>query len=196
MRPDRMNKLVRIFVIAIARPLALTAGFVGKPLYRLLFSRLDEHLAREGEAKLAADIPIYLPFLFEDLKGRVVENQGIDPVPPFDYAIVIIETPNLLLRFTRGRDRLALQIAPKSVPNQFHELSTVLAVLEVPGVRRGSISSLSEAGRMLRSHFAVVEHSMSDAEYPHLQLQLKELYAHDRIMVKQHEAELNRRLYD
>lgn len=179
----------------ILRPLFLVAGLVGKPLYRLLFSREDERLAKEHEQKLAVDVHTCLPFLFDEMSGRIIPTKGVEFPLPFDYAIVTVETPDFLLKFTTGRDHLVVQAAPKSAPNRFHELSAILTTLEVPGVQRGSISGLSDAARMLRQYADVLTQALSDNEYPHLRSQLDEVYARDRIATKQLENELNRRLY-
>jgi hypothetical protein len=181
---------------AILRPPFLLAGLVAKPLYRFLFSRSDERLAREAEQQLAADVHTYLPFLFSELNGRIVPNQVVDFPPPFDYAIVTMDVSQVLLRFTRGRDHLAVQVAPKSYPNNFHEVSTVLTALEVPGIQRGLVSCLLDAGRVLRQHMGEIQRAFTPEEYRRLGAQLQEVYARDRVAVKQLETELNRRLYD
>ena len=184
------------WLTAILRPLFLLTGLVAKPLYRLLFSRSDERLAREAEQQLAADLHTYLPFLFKEMEGRIVPNEGVEFPPPFDYAIVTIGVSRALLRFTRGRDHLAVQVAPKSYPNHFHEVSTVLTTLAVAGIQRGSVSCLSDAGRVLRQHIGEIQRAFAPQEYPRLSAELQEVYARDRVVVKQLETELNRRLYD
>jgi len=181
---------------AIIRPPFVAAGLVARPLYRLLFLRSDERLAREAEQELAADVHTYLPFLFSELNGRIVPNQGVEFPPPFDYAVVTMDVSQVLLRFTRGRDHLAVQVAPKSYPDNFHEVSTVLTTLAVPGIQRGSVSCVSDAGRVLRQHMEEIERAFTSEEYPRLSAQLQEVYARDRVAVKQLETELNRRLYD
>lgn len=181
---------------AILRPPFLLVGLVAKPVYRLLFSRSDARLAREAEQQLAGDVHTYLPFLFNEMDGRIVPNQGVDFLPPFDYAIVTMDVSQVLLRFTRGRDHLVVQVAPKSYPNNFHEVSTVLTTLAVPGIQRGSVSCLLDAGRVLRQHMGEIQCALTPEEYPRFRAQLQEVYARDRVVVKQLETELNRRLYD
>lgn len=183
------------FVTLLLRPPAIIIGFVGRPLYRLLFSRSDERHAKLNEEKLGSDIQAQIPFLFSEMNGRIVPNEGVEFPPPFDYAIVTVEMPHFLLKFTRGRDHLAVQAAPKSAPTRFHELTTILTTLEVPGVQRGQISGLSDAARILRQHADVITHALSDDEYPRLRIQLDEVYARDRVIRKQLETELNRKLY-
>ena len=183
------------WLATILRPPFLLVGLIAKPLYRLLFSRSDESLARKAEHELAADVHTYLPFLFNEMDGRVIPNQGIEFPPPFDYAIVTMDVSQILLRFTRGRDHLAVQVAPKSSPNNFHEVSTVLTTLGVPGIQRGSISCLPDANRVLRQNMEVIAPAFTPEQYPQLKTQLDEVYARDRVVVKQLETELNRGLY-
>jgi hypothetical protein len=182
--------------VAVLRPPVLLIGFIARPLYRLLFSRSDKKMAKEQEERLANDIQSYLPFLFSEMEGRIVPNEGVEFPLPFDYAIVTMDLPYVLLRFTRGRDHLAVQVAPKFSPNGWHELTTILSVLDVPGVKRGSISNLSQAGSLLRSNMKEIVRVFADDQYPLLKTQLREIYARDRVATKQLETELNRRLYD
>lgn len=130
------------------------------------------------------------------MDGRIVPNQGVEFPPPFDYGIVTLDVSKVLLRFTSGREHLAVQVAPKSFPNNFHEVSTVLTTLGVPGVERGSVSCLSDASRVLRQHMGEIQRAFTPEEYPGLKARLHEVYARDRVVVKQLETELNRRLYD
>jgi hypothetical protein len=169
--------------------------WVAGGIYKLLFSRADEKLAKKREEELAADIQRCLPFLFGEMGGRIVRNEGVEFPPPFDYAVITIDASELRLRFTRGRDHLAVQIAPKVSPNSWHELSTILSVLEVPGIQRGSISGLAEAGRLLHLYMREMTDAFSEGRYSHLRAQLQEIYERDRIVTKQLETEINRRLY-
>jgi hypothetical protein len=136
-----------------------------------------------------------MPFLFSEMEGRIVPSEGGEFPPPFDYAVVTVDISQIRVRFTTGRDHLAVQIAPKFSPNSWHELSTVLSVLEVHGIQRGSISGLGHAGRLLQSHLAEIRDAFAEDRYPHLSAQLQEIYERDRIVTKQLETEINRRLY-
>ena len=191
-----MDRRFSSWLAAILRPPFLLVGLIVRPLYRLLFSRRDENLAREAEQELAADVRTYLPFLFNEMDGRVIPNQGVEFPPPFDYAIVTMDVSQILLRFTRGRDHFAVQVAPQSSPNNFHEVSTVLTTLGVPGIQRGSVSCLSDANRVIRQNMEVIKPAFTAEQYPQLRAQLDEVYARDRVAVKQLETEVNRRLYD
>ena len=190
-----MDRRLGKWLSVALRPPLLAIGFVAGHLHRLFFSRSDERLAREHEEKLAVDIHTYLPFLFTDMGGRIIPNEGVEFPPPFDYAIVTIDVSHILLRFTRGRDHLAVQVAPKSFPNLFSELSTILSVLEVAGIQRGSITGLAQAAQLLRQNNKDIAHAFTEDQYPYLKAKLEDIYARDRIITKQLETELNRNLY-
>ena len=177
------------------RPPLLVIGFVAGRLYKLIFSRNDEKLAREHAEELSTDVHNCLPFLFREMNGRILPNELTEFPSPFDYAVVTIEVSDVLLRFTRGRDHLAVQVAPKFFPNNWHELSTILSALEIPGTQRGSISGLQQAGKLLLVHMREISHAFSEDQYPHLLAQLRDIYARDRVVTQQHETEINRRLY-
>jgi hypothetical protein len=181
--------------VAVLRPPLLVVGYVASRLYRLLFSRYDERLARKHEEALAGDVRRSVPFLFTEMSGRIVSSDDIEFPPPFDYAVITVETSSLRVRFTRGREHLAVQLAPKLSPNSWHELSTMLGVLEIPGVQRGSISDLAQVDRLLRVHVREITHAFADDKYPALRAQLQEIYARDHIVAKQLETEINRKLY-
>jgi hypothetical protein len=177
------------------RPPVLLIGLLARPLYRPMFSRSDERLATEHEEKLLTDLHTLLPFLFNEMDGRTVPGDRANFPPPFDYAVVTIDVSDLFLRFTRGRDHLAVQVAPKSSPNNFHELSTVLNSLEICALKRGTISGLHQAGALLRTHMDALIQAFSEDQYPLTRARLHETYAHDEVIRRQQETEINRRLY-
>jgi len=190
-----MERRFGVWLSAALKPPILVLHWVAGGIYKLLFSRADEKLAKKGEEELAADIQRCLPFLFCEMGGRVIPNEGVEFPPPFDYAVITIDASELRLRFTRGREHLAVQVAPKVSPNSWHELSTILTVLEVSGVRRGSISGLAQVGKLLQLHIKEITDAVTEDQYPHLRAQLQQEYDRDRIVTKQLETEVNRRLY-
>jgi hypothetical protein len=190
-----MRRRFGVWLAAALKPPLLVLGWVAGGIYKVLFSRTDEELAKKHEEKLAADIQNVLPFLFDEMGGRIVPNEGVEFPPPFDYAVITVDTPHIRLRFTSGRDHLAVQIAPKFSPNRWHELSTVLSVLEVHGLQRGSISGLAQAGRVLHRHVSEITDAFTEERYSDLRAQLQEIYERDRIVTNQLETEINRRLY-
>jgi hypothetical protein len=190
-----MDRRFGVWLAAALKPPMLVLHWVAGGIYKFLFSRADEKLARKREEEFAADIESCLPFLFGEMGGRIVPNEGVEFPPPFDYAVITIDASELRLRFTRGRDHLAVQIAPKVSPNSWHELSTILSTLEISGIQRGSISGLQQAGNLLLLHMTELAHAFSEGQYPNLRVRLQEVYARDRVVTQQHETEINRRLY-
>ncbi len=190
-----MDQKMRGLLLAPLRLTFLALGFVIGGLYKLACPNREVKLARQNEENLARDIQYTLPFIFSQMEGRIVPNEGVEFPPPFDYAIITVDCKDVRMRFTRGRDQLVVQLAPKSSPNSWHELSTVLSVLGIPGVQRGSISTLNQAGELMRQHSNDITSALSETEYPDVKKRLMEVYQRDRIITKQLEIEINRNLY-
>ena len=188
------NKVIRWVLLGL-RPLVRGVGFVLSPIYNVLFSWYDRKLARQGEAELADDIQRFVPFIFREKDARIIPTEGIPFPLPFDYAIVTVEFADLQMRVTRGRDDLAVQIAPDFSPKALRELSTILWVLDVPGVKRGSILNLLQVDELLRKHLDEIEKAFSAEEYPKTKARLEEVHQRDQIIRKQLETEINRKLY-
>jgi hypothetical protein len=190
-----MGRRSNTWIVAALRPPLLILGFGARVIYRLLFAEDDRKRATKSQEDLAEDIQTSIPFLFRELEGQIVPNEGECFPPPFDYAVVTVEVPPFRLKFTRGRGGLAVQAAPRFSPRGWHELSAVLFALDVPGVKRGSIAGLTQAGDLMRQHIVALSKAHTEGEYPQLKRQLMEIYERDRIITKQLEAEINRRIY-
>lgn len=179
----------------ILRPPLVLVGSVTTWIYQLLFPHHDEKLARRHEEQLAGDIQSFVPFLFNQMRGCIVPNEGIEFPPPFDYAVITVESSGIRFRFTRGRDHFAVQAASPICPDNWYELSTVLSVLELPGVKRGSISTLSQVDSILQLFKQEIADAFSEQGFPNLKAKLCEIYVRDRTVTKQLETEINRKLY-
>jgi hypothetical protein len=190
-----MGRGLNTWIVAALRPPLLIIRFVARGIYGPLFAWHDRKLAREGQEKLAKDIQISIPFIFNELEGQIVHDEGESFPPPFDYAVVTVEASTFRLKFTCGRGELAIQLAPRFSPNSWHELSTILNVLEVPGVKRGSIASLNQAGDLMRQFIVDLSKAFTESEYPRVKILLNEISERDRIIRKQLETEINRRIY-
>jgi hypothetical protein len=188
------NKLIRWVLLGL-RPLVRGIGFALSPIYNVLFSSYDRKLARRDEAQLANDIQRFVPFIFLEKSARIIPTEGVPFPLPFDYAIVTVEFSNLQMRITRGRDDLAAQIAPDFAPKKLHELSTILWVLEVSGIQRGSIINLLQVDKLLSNHIDEIEKAFSAQEYPKTRARLDEVYQRDEIIRKQLQVEINRNPY-
>jgi hypothetical protein len=190
-----MGRRINKWIVDAVRPPLVIISFASRPIYRLLFSRADRRQAMKNQERLAGDIQDCVPFVFHELGGQIVPSPDAHFPPPFDYATVTVEASAFRLRFTRGREELIVQVAPRFSANSWHELSTVLSALDPPGVKRGSIVSLFQVGDLLRQYVCEISKALSENEYSQLKVQLAEIYKHDRIITKQLENEINRRLY-
>jgi hypothetical protein len=104
------RKDARWWVPLISGPLIFLRSVLS-PAYDLLFGWVDRRLARKNEERLVGDVRLALRFLFTQYAGRIFPSEGV-PVPlGFDYAFLTVALDNLLLRFTRGRGELGVQIA-------------------------------------------------------------------------------------
>lgn len=190
-----VNRKVGRIITAILRPAVTLIGIVAAPVYDRLFAKSDQTLAIRHENELIQDIRNKMPYLLHDLQGCILPSvDGHNPAP-FDYAIVNVQTRDFRLRFTRGRQTLTVQAAPHHAPSNWHELSTILAALELQDVQRGSISDLAKANEVLRNHFADITHALGTTEFAHTLEKLNQIYVRDRVVAKQLETEINRRLY-
>jgi len=190
------KRRINSWIVALVRPPLLLAGLVFGVIYRLWFLKGDEQLARKLQDDLAQAIRLSIPFLFHDCDGKIVhEEHGSDFPPPFDYATVTVEFLNLRARFTRGRETLSVFLAPTFSPQSWHELSTILSVLDSLNVRRGSITDLKQAGKLIEQHVSELAQVLCESEYPRLTAELQEIRERDRIVTRQLETEINRRVY-
>jgi hypothetical protein len=182
-------------VIAIVRPPVILLRFVFGSIYDLLFSRMDLRAAQERKKDLELEIRYGLPFLFTEWNAAVV-SEPLDPknVPPFDYAVVTLSVGLLFLHFTSGREEFVVQVARE--PTLFHELTTLLCAMDVsPTVRRNSVNSIDQARSILKEYLPEISRAFSGTEYVVIKVNLDDIYARDRVITKQLETEINRRLY-
>jgi len=189
---ERLNKCIS----ALIRPPTVVIGYLADGVYSLLFARAEQRRARTREEQLAQGIRSNLPFLFSDYNAEIIPNgEDITFPPPFDYAVVTVALSGLLVRFLRGRGELAVQLALRDAPKEWHELSLVLNVIDVPEeVKRGATYSLPDAARFLKTYLRQIQEAFSD-RYPAVRQRLDEVYSRDRLIIRQWETEINRRLY-
>jgi hypothetical protein len=190
-----VNRTVSRIITAIVKPIASMVGLIAGPAHKILFSKSDQRLAIKHQNELAEDIRKALPFLFSDLSGRIEPNTVNTDPPPFDHAIVTVHARDFHLRFTRGRGALTIQVAPFDFPNSWHELSTILTALDIGEVRRGCISDFAKAGELLNIHNREISVALTGDQFARTREKLQQIYARDRLVAKQLETEVNRRLY-
>lgn len=191
-----MQRRVAKVVVAIVRPPLFLFGFVLGGIYKLLFSRSDRRGALANQQQLERDIRNEVPFLVSREGTRITPDDFGDSPPSFDYAMVDVASPPLTFRFTRGREQLSACVRRQGTEKSGYELSLVLSLLDLtPEIQRGSVNYLSDINRLLSQHWEALVWAFSDARYPELVKQLDDTYAHDRVITKQWETEINRRLY-
>ena len=161
----------------------------------LLFGRLERRLARKNEARLAGEIRDVLPFLFNVHAGHVVPNQGVPFPPSFDYAFVTVAVNDIQIRFCRGRGDLDVRIASRETPNEWHEVSLVLNLIEKKeNLERTGVLDLRDAARLMESHMDKLREAFVERPGNDLRQRLAGVYADDRIVIREAEWEINQRL--
>lgn len=179
-------------LIRVLRPPLVAFRFVVDSGYALLFSWwLDKRLVNASNRGFAADIRKHLPFLFEQYGARILPNDQ-EPPPSFDFALVTILAGDLVLRFFRDRGTVTVRVSSTSAPDNSHELSTLLSVVDV-GVERRHFSHLLDVAPVLRSHMGDLRQAFSVGRYAHVKEQLSEISQHDEVIRQQWEREINRR---
>jgi len=164
-------------------------------VYDLLFGGLDRRLARKNEERLVEEIHGALPFLFIARGGRIIPNQGVPFLPGFDYAFVTVAVDDILVRFCRGRGDLGVHVASKHAPNDWHEVSRLLNLIEKKeDIERSGILDLRDASRLLESHMDQLKEAFVERPGNDLKQRLADVYAHDRIAMREAEWEINKRL--
>jgi hypothetical protein len=162
----------------------------------LFFGRADKRLAQRQQDQLAIEIQQNLTFLFTEYGARIVPNTGLRFPPGFDYAIVTVEVGDVLFRFIRGRGDLDVQIATKINANDWHDISLVIGAIENPDeMQRRSFVTFSDIAALLKTNILRIQEAFSDARYASTQQHLANFKQYERVVRKQLQTEINRRLY-
>jgi hypothetical protein len=184
--------------VRVLRPLLLAIGAVAGAAYRVFFAKSDLRMAIRLERKLASDVAKLFSFLFTERGGVLVgRDLTLRFPPPFDYATTVATDRKLEFRFTRGRDEEHVDIRPAPSVGRWHELSLVLSLLDPSEqVRRGSIQDFRQAAGLLRLHLRRVDEAFCSSGSQDFMRALDEEHERDRVIAKQIETEINRRLYE
>jgi hypothetical protein len=188
------HRIVNTLIIFVVRPPLVLIGVVVKAIYYLSFGWwLDPKLTRRLHEDLVSDIHKWLGFLFTDYGARIIPN---DQEPPalFDFAMVTLSVGDLVFRIFRGRGDVTLRVASSRIPNEFHEFSTLLSAMD-SGVKRQGFSHLMDIERILKPHMNELKEAFTAQRFPQIKDELLRIYARDRVITKQWETEINRRLY-
>jgi hypothetical protein len=188
-----MEKRTRDFLIEVFRPVYLLLSFVLRFVYKLLFGWLEIWSQKKADASLLYDIRVNLHFLFP--MGSVVRERWYR-VLPFDYASVRVNYGNVCYCFTRGREELNLSLSPRHAPREIYELAVAIAALDSTDVtEQKPTSHLSDVGDVLRPRLDTLNDAFSESHYPDFRTKLSSRKKALRVLAKQAEWELNRRLY-
>lgn len=122
--------------------------FVLLPLKLLVFG-LSSVIVWRGRLRLLRDVQCSLPFLF-----NLAEKPRLDCVrgERFGFERVHASLPyrNIIIWFYRDRGDFDVRIASADAPREFHELTTLLSVLNTKEpVRRHCVRNLQEAAELL-----------------------------------------------
>lgn len=181
-------------LIFLLRPPFLLIGAIIKGIYFLFFGWwLDPKVHRQNHSALVRDVCTYLEFVFTDYGAKFRPNLR-EPPRLFDFAQVTLSVGDLVFQIFRGRGEVNLTVASSRNPTEFHEFSTVLSAMDV-GVKRQGFGHLLDIEKVLKPHMQDLATAFSAEHYPKIRSGLADTYARDRIITKQWETEINRRLY-
>jgi hypothetical protein len=170
-------------------------AYVVGGVYSFLFGWYDKRLARRELARLEREIREQLSFLFSSYNGQIMPIKKISRLKDIDWPTVEVSLPGLLLKFVRWRGELQAYVTPEQTPNDWVELSLLLNLIDVPEkIDRRSDYKMSEVAGWLRSNLERINTVYSDHGIA-LKEQLAHVYDRDRVIAKQWETEINRRLY-
>lgn len=180
--------------ITVLRPPLLALAFIFKTVDRLCFAWwLDPWLQRRKNKSLSDDVQANLYFLYSE--GRLVKEKHLR-ILPFDYATVRIIFENIVFCFTRGRGELNVSLSPRHAPKDTHILQVVIATLDSKDVTEQSeVSYLSEVADLLRPRLDALNQAFSEQAYPDFQKRFAFVEQTLRVLTRQAEWELNRKLY-
>ena len=192
-----MGRFLRQSIVTALRPPLILFGRCLGPIYRLAFGRRDIKAAQARERELAVLVTAEFEFLFTERCARITgRDLTLTFPPPFDYATVIAVDDKLAYRFTEGRDEQTTAIRAAWKQGPWNELSLVLSLLpDSEEVRRGSSPDFRHAAEMLRKNIGALDEAFAQDKFRELEAKINQERERDRVIIKQIENELNRRLY-
>jgi hypothetical protein len=103
---------------------------------------------------------------------------------------------NVEFCFTRGRGELKVSLSPRCAPDDSYELPLVIAALDSKEVVEVAQSThLAEVGDLVRARLDELNDAFSERQYPEFKTKLSSVKDRERILTRQAEWELNKRLY-
>jgi len=176
----------RIFLtgLELMKPILVPIFWALGKAYNVLFGPSDLRSSHSSEEQLRQKIRENLSFLFDEYGARIESDQTLPHARPFDYAVVITSIQGLAFRFIRGRGEFTVQVSPTRIPLVWEDLTLVLNIID-PAFQQRDFSSFAAS---LREAFSAGESE--------LQRRLSDAHIHERVVIRQRENEINRRLYN
>jgi hypothetical protein len=175
-------------------PLLQPLRWVFHGMYGVLFGRSDARRSSARARQLEREIRQAFGFLFESGGAAVVPSAGIPFPEPFDYATVTIEAGNLLVRVTRGRDELRVDLARAADPTTWYDLETVLAaVLGTARPQRRWPYDLRKAAALVQQNIVALGEAFGKWD-DRVRLRVHEFEERDRLSIREWELRVNDRL--
>ena len=190
-----MGREFNKWVVAIIRPPLLVAGFIVSNVYSLLFGWYGKRLAREAQHRLEAEVQEYLSFLFREYDAHIIPEPEARHVSDGDWPLVVLSVDGMLLHLLRWRGELNIGVAPIHAPNDWDDLMLVLSILD-ESVKRNACGDLFHLAQLLKPRMALLSQALSEPGYAALKERLSEAHEYDRVVTRQWENEINRRLYN
>ena len=167
--------------------------FVLGTLYKVLFGWYDILSQWRANASLLYDVKRDLYFLFP--LGKINKKPWFETLP-FNYATVHIDYENFRLGVTRGRDELTILFRCLKDLQETYYFSEVIAALDsTEATERKPIRDLTQAVDLLRPRLELINEAFSESNYSTFKDKLSSQKKAMRVLTKQFEWELNRRLY-
>jgi hypothetical protein len=127
-------------------------------------------------------------------KGRPIEEKRTQ-VLPFDYASVCIVLGNVRFCFTRGRGETK-SLGPRHALDDSYDLAVVIAALDSKDITEVTqLSDLADGGDLLRARLDDLNDAFSESQYPEFKSKFSRVKENVRVLTRQAEWELNKRLY-
>src|ERR1700756_1413485 len=142
-----MSREFNKWLIAVLTPPARAIGFVLGNVYSLLFGWYDKRRRAENQNLLEQEVRDRMSFLAER-KPRIVPNTEARNLRGLNASLVTIAVEGLLLRFIRWREVFQVHVASERMPNDWHELSLVLSLIDpAEKIQRGAIRDFTDLSR-------------------------------------------------
>jgi hypothetical protein len=189
-----MDRQTRVRIGNIVWPLFAGLSFVTKAIDRTFLAWwLWPLLQRKANATLWQDLRRDLPFLCRE--GQFVEEKRSAKVLPFDYAETYVRAGNLLFCFSRGRGEINVSVAPSHAPRDSYQLAIVIAALDCKGIVEITMpTELADLNGLIQSRFDGINDAFSEAQFLEFKKRVSEVKENVRVLTRQAEWELNRRL--